>query len=55
MSKPKSNYMWGNVDKTIQIIESQIDLIYRKTDLYDPKFCSQYNDGCPLKYFHIIG
>ena len=34
MSKPESNYMWGNVDNTIQIIESQIDLINRKTDLF---------------------
>ena len=27
VSKPEANYMWGNVDNTIQIIESQIDLI----------------------------
>ena len=33
MSKPEVDYMWGNVDNTIQIIESQIDLIHRKTDL----------------------
>ena len=46
MIKPEANYMWGNVDNTIQIIESRIDLINRKTDLYDPKFCSQDNDGC---------
>ena len=46
MSKPEENYMWGNVDNTIQIIESLIDLINIKTDLYDPKFCSQDNDGC---------
>ena len=39
MSKPEANYMWGNVDNTIQIIDSQIDLINRTTDLYDPKFC----------------
>ena len=55
MSTPEANYMWGNVDKTIQIIESQIDLINRKTDLYDPKFCSQDNDGCSQKSSHIIG
>ena len=46
MSKPESNYMWGNVDNTNQIIESLIDLINRKTDLYDPRFCSQENEGC---------
>ena len=55
MSKPESIYLWDNVDKTIQIIESRIDLINRKTDLYDPKFCSQDNDGCSLKSSHIIG
>ena len=39
MIKPEANYMWGNVDNTIKIIESLIDLINRTTDLYDPKFC----------------
>ena len=38
MSKPESIYMWDNVDKTIQIIESKIDLMNRRTDLYDPKY-----------------
>ena len=41
MSKPKSIYMGDNVNKTIQIIESRIDLINRRTDLYDPTYCSQ--------------
>ena len=55
MSKIESNYMWGNVDNTIQIIESQIYLINRKTDLYDPKCCSQNNYSCSHKSSHIIG
>ena len=55
MSKPEPIYMWDNVDKTIQRIESRIDLINRKTDLYDPTFCSQDNDGSSLKSSHIIG
>ena len=55
MSKPDANYMWANVEDTIQIIQSQIDLINRKTDLYDPKFCSQDNDGCSQKSTNIIG
>ena len=55
MSKPEANYMWGNVDNTIQIIESRIDLINRKTDLYDPRFCSQDNYGFSQQSFHIIG
>ena len=55
MCKPESIYMWDNVDNTIQRDESQIDLINRKTDLYDPKFCSEDNDGCSLKSSHIIG
>ena len=36
MSKPESIYMWDNVDKTIQISESQIDLINKIRYLYDP-------------------
>ena len=55
MSKPEANYMWVNVENTVQIIDSRIDLINRKTDLYDPKFCSQNNDGCSQKSSHIIG
>ena len=43
------------MDNTIQIIESQIDLINRKTDLYDPKFVSHENDGCSQQSSHIIG
>ena len=48
------NQMWGNVDNTIQIIESRIDLINRTTDLYDPTFFSQDNDSCSQKPSHII-
>ena len=33
--------MWGNVDDTIQGIESRIDLIIRTTDLYHPNFFRQ--------------
>ena len=55
MSKPEANYMWGNVDNIIQIIESRIDLINRKNDLYDPTFCSQDNDGCSQQSSHSIG
>ena len=47
--------MWGNVDDTIKIIESQIDLIKRTTDLYDPKLCSPDNDGCSQRSSHNIG
>ena len=55
MSKPESIYMWDNVDKTIQRIESRIDLINRRTDLYDPQYFPQDNEYCSLKYSHIIG
>ena len=55
MIESESNYMWVNVDNTIQIIESRIDLINRKNYLYDPKFCSQDNDGCSKQSSHIIG
>ena len=54
MSKPKSIYIWENVDKTIQIIESWIDLINKRTDLYDPQYCSKDNKDCSLKSSHII-
>ena len=55
MSKPESIYMWANVDKTIQIIESRIDLINKITDLYDTQYFSKDNEDCSLKYSHIIG
>ena len=47
--------MWDIVDRTIQIIESRFDLINRRTVLYDPKYCSQDNEGCSLKSSHMIG
>ena len=43
------------MDKTIKTIESRIELINRRTDLYDPQYCSQDNEGCSLKSSHIIG
>ena len=43
------------MDNTIQIIESRIDLINSKADLYYPTFFSQNNDGCSHKLSHIIG
>ena len=55
MSKHAANYMWGNVDDTIEVIESQIDLINRTTDLYDPKLFSPDNDGCSQRSSHNIG
>ena len=54
MSKPEENYMWGNVDNTIEIIESKIDLINRTTDLHEPKFCSPDNYGCSQQSSHNI-
>ena len=55
MSKSESIYVWENVDKTIQRIESQIDLISKKIDLYDPQYFSKDNEDCSLKSSHIIG
>ena len=37
--------------QSIQEIESQIGLKNKTADLYDPKFCYPYNDGCS----HNIG
>ena len=47
--------MWYNVDKTIQRIESLIDLFSKNTDLYYPQYCSKDNKYCSLKCSHIIG
>ena len=55
MIKPESIYMWYNVDKAIQIIEWQIDLISKTIDLYDPQYYSKKSEDCSLKYSHIIG
>ena len=55
ISNTLENYMWGNVDDTIQGIESRIDLINRTTDLYDPNFFSPDNYGCSQQSSHNIG
>ena len=47
--------MWYNVYKTIQRIETLIDLTNRRTGLYYPQYCSQDNEYCSLKSSHIIG
>ena len=54
MNKPESIYMWENLEKTIQIIESRIDLISKTTYLYYPQYCSKDNVDCSLKSSHII-
>ena len=36
MSKPNSIYMWDNVEKNIQRIESQIDLMNKTTNYMIP-------------------
>ena len=54
MSKPQSIYLWENVDKTIQRIDSLIDLFLKTTDLYDPQYFSKDNADFSLKYSHII-
>ena len=55
MSKTQTIYTWKNLDKTIQIIESLIDLITKTTDLYYPQYCSKENEYFSLKYSLIIG
>ena len=47
--------MWDNLDKSIQRTESRIELITKKTDLYDPQYCSKDNGDCSFKSSHIIG
>ena len=55
MSNTLKNYNSGKVYDNIQGIESQIDLINRTTDLYEPKFCSSDNDGCSQGSSHNNG
>ena len=55
MSKLESIYMWKNVENNIQRIESRIDLINRRTDLYYPQYWSQDNENISLKTSHSIG
>ena len=55
MSKPQSIYMWENVDKTTQRIDSLIDLFLKTTDLYDPQYIFKDNEDYSLKSLHIIG
>ena len=38
-----------------QKIDSQIELISKTTDLYDPQYCSKDNEDCSLNSSHIIG
>ena len=47
MSNTSEKYEWGGVVQKIQEIESRIDLKTETDNLYDPKFCYPYNDGCP--------
>ena len=55
MSKPQSVYMWENIDMTIQIIESLIDLISKTAYFYDSQYCCKDNEDFSLKFSHIIG
>ena len=55
MSKPQSILYVGNVDKTIQRIESQLYLIHKATDLVDPQYCSKDKEDGSFKSSHIIG
>ena len=54
MSKPQSIYMWDNVEKTFQRIESRIVLVFKTINLYYPQYRSKYNEDWSLKYSHII-
>ena len=55
MSEPQSIYMWENMYKTIQRMESRNDLITKTTYLYDPQYCFKNNVDCSVKSSHIIG
>ena len=54
MSKYQPIYIWENVDRIIQIIESRIDFNSKTTDLYDSQYCSKEDEECSLQYFHFI-
>ena len=46
--------MWDNVDRIVQIIESQIDFIYHTTYLYKSRFRSTENEDRSLQSSHFI-
>ena len=54
MSKSQSIYMWENVDRIIQIIESRIDFNSKTAYLYDSKYCSKEYADCSLQYYRFI-
>ena len=42
------------MNKNIKRTESQMDLVYKTIDLYEPRYCSKDNEYCSLKSSHII-
>ena len=54
MSKYRSIYIWENVDKTIQIIESRIEFNTKTTEFYGSKYFSKEDKGCSLQSYHLI-
>ena len=40
--------MYDNVENTIQRVESQMDLTYKTTYLYDPQYFSKNNEDCTM-------
>ena len=46
--------MWYNVDNIVQRIESKIDFITHKTDLYDLQFFSEEDEDCLFQSSHCI-
>ena len=54
MSKPQSIYMWENVDRIIQKIESRIDFDSQKTEFYDSQYYSKEDEYCLLESSHFL-
>ena len=54
MIKSQSIYMWDNVHRIIQRIESRIDFDSKITDLYDSQYCSKEYEDCSLQYCNFL-
>ena len=46
--------MWDNVDRIIQINDSQIDFNSKPIDSYDPQYCSKEDQYYSLQSSHLI-
>ena len=54
MSRSQSIYVWENVYRITQIIDSRIELNSKTTDLYYSQYVSKECEYCSVQYSHFI-